>query len=291
MTEEKAEAKEEKVEETEKKKEMTKKYAFFVGCTIQFRLPHIERLAREIFEKIGIELIDLDFTCCPTSRVVRDIDIDSWIFLAARNIAIAEKEGLPILSMCTGCTQTLTEAKHSLEDKQTRDRINEKLAKQGLEYKGESEIIFYAELIHRLKDTLEIQNQLGYRLAAHPGCHILRPSKILNFDDPENPKKLDELIDLTGCNVFDYPKKALCCGFPIYNVDKEAAAKIMKTKMDLLQGADAMVVLCPTCFEYYRLRQHGLAEEFGFGPKPVLHYMEVLGYAMGIHGNPLEKSE
>ena len=69
-----------------------KKYAFFIGCTIQVRLPYIERLARDIFRNMGIELVDLDFTCCPTARIVKDVDIMSWLLIAARNIAVAEKE-------------------------------------------------------------------------------------------------------------------------------------------------------------------------------------------------------
>jgi len=255
-------------------------YAFFVGCTTQIKIPYVEKLARSIFDKLGTMLKDLDFTCCPTARIAKDVSIDSWLMVAGRNLAVAEKAGLPILSMCTGCTQTLMEARHMLEEKSKRDALNERLKELGLEYQGTVEIKFYAQLIYELKDSIEIKRKLPFTIATHSGCHILRPSSIMGFDDPENPTKLDELITLLGADTCDYPKKGMCCSFPIYETDPDAAKQMMKIKMSSI-NADYMAVLCPTCFEYYELRQKAVAEEMGFKPVPVLHYMMLLGLAMG----------
>jgi len=261
--------------------EKPKRFAFFVGCTTQIKLPYIEKLSRQIFEKLGIALVDLDFTCCPTSRIVRDVDINSWLYVAGRNLAVAEKEKLDLLVMCTGCTQTLKEAKHALEDSDTRKALNEKLKDIGLVYEGTSEVVFYGQLLHEMKDDIKIEKKIPLRIASHSGCHILRPSSILKFDDPENPVKLDELIKITGADAVDYPKKGLCCGFPIYETDEAAAKQMMKDKMSTI-NADYMAVLCPTCFEYYELRQKPIAEEMGFRQIPVMHYMMLLGLAMGF---------
>jgi len=269
-----------KVEEQEK----IQKYAFFIGCTIKIRIPYIERLARLIFEKMGIELVDLDFSCCPTARIIKDLDIDSWLVIAARNLALAEKADLPIVSMCTGCTQTLVEAKHMLEDKDIQDRVNKQLEQVNLRYEGTSAVKFYAQLLYENKELIEEQRKRELRLtiASHPGCHILRPSQLLRFDDPENPKKLDLLIGLTGADALEYSQKGLCCGFPIYDIDLEAAEQMMKDKITSLHGADCMTVLCPTCFEYYELRQRGVAQKLGFSPVMVLHFLQLLGLSLGL---------
>jgi heterodisulfide reductase subunit B len=273
-------------EENQQEEKKPEKYAFFIGCTIQYRAPYIEKLAREIFKSMGIGLADLDFVCCPTSRIARDVDIDTWLLIAARNLATAEKEGLPILSMCTGCTQTLVEARHKLEDIDTRKAINAKLKSQGLEYKGISDIKFYAQLIHEKKDSIKVLKQLPLKIATHSGCHILRPSKRLQFDDPENPVKLDQLVAFLGADPVDYRNKSLCCGFPIYDVDEEAANKMMRDKLAGLD-ADLLTVVCPTCFEYYELRQKHIADEMGFKPILVMHYLQVLGLAMGMTGEEI----
>jgi heterodisulfide reductase subunit B2 len=256
------------------------RYAFFVGCTIRVRAPYIEKLARTLFPRLGLELIDLDFSCCPTSRVSRDIDSEAWLRIAARNLALAEKEGLPILSMCTGCTQTLVEAKHILEDSDVRGRINQAIAP--LSYQGNAQVQFFAELLHEKKEGIRIERPLRFSIAGHSGCHILRPSRILKFDDAENPVKLDSLITLLGADPVDYPKKTLCCGYPLQSVDPSGAERMMKDKISTIKGADCMVVLCPTCFEYFQLRMQGFAQKQGFTPVPVVHYMQLLGLAMGL---------
>jgi heterodisulfide reductase subunit B2 len=268
--------------DTDNAEEKPLKFAFFVGCTTRVRLPYIEKLSRDIFAKLNVELIDLEFSCCPTARIAKDVDEKSWLLIAARNLALAEKEGLPMLSMCTGCTQTLMEARHELEDIDTKKEVNKKLAEFDLEYKGEVEIKFYAQLIHELQDKIKplISNNLNLRIATHSGCHILRPSKIMKFDDPENPTKLDELVTMLGADPVDYQKKPLCCGFPIYNVDVEAAKKIMKDKISMID-ADCMFVVCPTCFEYYELHQKVIANEMQFKPMMIFHFMQLLGIAMG----------
>jgi len=260
--------------------EAPKKFAFFVGCTIRVRIPYIEKLARDIFGQLGVELIDLDFSCCPTARIVQDVDMDSWLFIAARNLAVAEKAGLPLLSMCTGCTLTLVEAKHALKDIDTQKRINERLGKLGLQYSGTSDIKFYAQLLHEMREELPVTRKLPINIASHPGCHIIRPSKRMKFDDPENPVKLDELIETLGADAVNYPKKALCCGFPIHNIDPDAAEQMMKEKITSID-ADCMTVLCPTCFEYYELRQTQIAHKMGFQPLMVLHFLQLLGLAIG----------
>ena len=193
------------------KKEEKQRYAFFVGCTTALKIPFVERLARELFSILDIELIDLDFSCCPTSRIVKDMDRDLWLVIAARNLALAEKEKLPILSMCTGCTQTLKEAAAELSSKETRENINEMLP-EGLRYEGKSEIVFYSQCLYDNKGRIrqKVKKPLSLDIATHPGCHILRPSSILGFDDPENPTKMDEILKACGAEPVDFKNKTLC---------------------------------------------------------------------------------
>ena len=102
------------------------KYAFFPGCTMAYRLQFAEKSIRMIAPKIDIELVDLPFTCCPEPNAVRAMSDDTWITFAGRNIALAEAEGLDILTACAGCHESLSLAKHELDEKPERkEKVNE----------------------------------------------------------------------------------------------------------------------------------------------------------------------
>jgi len=173
-----------------------KQYALFAGCTIKAALPHIEMVARKVLPLLDIELKELAFTCCPNADF-RSTDEYSWLVVAARNLALAEKEGLEILSLCPGCTQTLKEANMILKDDDSlRARINKRLEKIGLIFKGTTEANHHLVILHQQIDILLQRVTIplyGIKLAVHTGCHLLMPSRIMQFDSPEQPKKLGEL--------------------------------------------------------------------------------------------------
>ena len=90
------------------------KYAFYQGCLIPYRIPYYETSARKILTEIGIELVDLDFGCCG-SQILESRNHGLWLAVAARNIALAEKHDLDILTLCGSCTSTLSRVKRLLE--------------------------------------------------------------------------------------------------------------------------------------------------------------------------------
>lgn len=265
-----------------------KRYAFFVGCTIKAALPQIETVARKVLPLLDIELEDLAFSCCPNSDF-RSTDEYSWLVVAARNIALAEKEGLDILSLCPGCTQTLREANILLKDDESlRTSVNKRLEKIGLIFMGTLEVNHHLVLLQQHIDTLrnKVTTPLyGIKLAAHTGCHLLMPSHIMQFDNPEQPRKLEELIGIVGATPVDYQEKTFCCGFGLFGSQKETASMIIKDKVEsaAMAGADAFVVPCPSCFQ--QLDRNQLVAKRGLkfeAQLPVLYYIQTLGLSMGL---------
>ena len=61
------------------------------------------------------------------------------------------------------------------------------------------------------------------KIAPFYGCQILRPSKILGFEDPDSPQSLEKIIEACGGTPIDYPAKLKCCGFPIVLAREEVA--------------------------------------------------------------------
>ncbi|MBO5669014.1 MAG: CoB--CoM heterodisulfide reductase subunit B, partial [Candidatus Methanomethylophilaceae archaeon] len=194
------------------------KYAFFLGCIAPLRYPGIEKSTRKVAEALGIELVDLaDASCCPAPGVIRSFDKKTWIAAAARNLALAEKEGLDIVTICNGCYGSLFDAAHELHaDPELLKDVNEILAEIGMEYKGTTKVRHFAEVLYNDIGVegikAKITQPVDYSVAAFYGCHFLKPSKIKEIDDPEDPKILDELIEACGAKSMPRQKKTLCCG-------------------------------------------------------------------------------
>ncbi|MCQ2086285.1 MAG: CoB--CoM heterodisulfide reductase subunit B [archaeon] len=268
------------------------KYAFFLGCIAPLRYPGIEKSTRVVAEKLGIELVDLkDASCCPAPGVIRAFSKKTWIAAAARNLALAEKEGLDILTICNGCYGSLFDAAHELsENKDLLAETNKILSKIGLEYKGTTKVRHFAEVLYKDVGVESIKSKitkpLEYETAAFYGCHFLKPSKIKQLDDPENPHILDDLIEATGAKSMPRKQKILCCGaggglragFPA-NAMKLTQANLENIKES---GAKYIIDVCPFCHLQFDVGQKEIGYAF-----PVLHLSQLLGIAMGMTAEEL----
>ena len=271
---------------------MTKpKFLLFLGCVIPYRLPSYEVSARKVLGKLGVELVEMpDFNCC--GFPMDPIDHELALTLAARNLSLAEQEGLNILTLCNGCFGTLNKANKTLrEDKELREKINGNLKEIGMEFKGTIEVKHLVHVLaedvgfEKIKDSVK-KPLTGIRVAQHTGCHLVRPAKyVTHGDDPENPTMLKDLIKLTGAECLDYMDETECCGNPIIGVNEEVPFQLAKEKLEHVKAvkAQALITVCPFCHMMYDLNQPRIErtfeERFGI---PVLHYPQLLGLAMGF---------
>ena len=176
------------------------KYAFFVGCTVLSRLPGYEKSARKVAERLGVELVDMPGSSCCGTTYMETLDRKTSLALAARNIAIAEEMGLNIVTVCNGCTENLTKTNKALkEDPALRAEVNEILAETGKQFKGTVEVKHYVRMLKEDVGFDKIREASkkpfkGLKVGAHYGCHLLKPSDEMLFEDPNDPQVLDELI-------------------------------------------------------------------------------------------------
>jgi heterodisulfide reductase subunit B len=265
------------------------------GCIIPTIQYAYEMSAREVMPRLGVELVDLNNTsCCGTP--VQSINMYSAVYLATRNIAIAEKEGFnELLVVCNGCHLSLLEASHLLgQDEKLRDEINTSLKEEELHYNGKIKIWHTLNLLHDKVGAATIKKAVthslsGLKFAVHYGCHILRPSSVGTIDDPENPQKLDRLVEWLGAESVSYPEKLDCCGDMLMLSHHDAAFTFSGLKLKAVQdlGVDALVTTCPSCQNMFDMRQRSAAATTGAKLNlPVLYYTQLLGIAMGI---PQEK--
>jgi len=265
------------------------KFAFFPGCMIPARYPHMEYAIRKTLPNLGIELEDLpEASCCPDPIYFKSKDKLSWLSIAARNLCLAEDKGLDIVTNCSGCTATLSEARHLLEDEELRTKVNKRLARIDREYKGEVRVRHIVTVVRdvagyeAVKESVKCKLE-GLKVAIHYGCHLLKPSKIMNVDDPNDPKVMEALITALGATPVRHRNWFLCCGKACQ--DEDIPANMMRDILSTVRDveADILCLICPTCFSQFDHGQVRVGKRFGedFNTPPV-YYFQLLALAQGI---------
>ena len=268
------------------------KYALFLGCTTPTKVLQYELASRWVCKYFGIELIDIkDFVCCGINQV--NLGIETGLLMATMNLAYAEAKELDILTLCAACTGALAEAIEKLKDEATRDRVNEKLRDVGLEYKGKVKVQHISRVLYEdigvEKIAGEVKKDLSdLRVAPHYGCHYLKPKSAFGeFEEPDNPKTLHQLIFATGAHPIEYETLGLCCGGKVFPVSKDLVHSLVQKKLNDLMNkeVDAMVLQCQTCYLMYSDQQKEINEKYGKQYNlPVILYPQLLGLALGADG-------
>jgi succinate dehydrogenase / fumarate reductase cytochrome b subunit len=131
----------------------------------------------------------------------------------------------------------------------------------------------------------------GLKVAPFYGCQILRPSKLLGFEDPDQPWSLETIIEACGGEAIDYPAKIKCCGFPIIQAREDVAMGelIQPIEQASEAGADAMVTPCPLCHLSLDAWQSKLKASTGRDfQMPILHLSQLVGVAAGLEESELK---
>ncbi len=258
------------------------------------RYPGIEKATRVMFDKLGVELQDMEgASCCPAPGVFGSFDRTTWATIAARNITIAEEQGNDIMTECNGCFGSLFETNHLLhEDAEMKEKVNNILAETSdREYKGEINVRHFAEILYNEigldKLSEAVTNPLNLNVAVHYGCHFLKPSAEIDIDDPIQPTILDELVEVTGAKSVPYKDKMMCCGAGggLRSRDIDVTLSFTREKLQNMKeaGVDAIVNVCPFCHLQFDVGQTEVIKKYGENwDIPVFHLAQLYGLAMGV---------
>ncbi len=267
-----------------------KRFAFFPGCLIPTRHPAMEFAIRRTLPKLGIDIVDLEgASCCPDPIYFKSKDKLSWLAVAARNLSLAEDLGLDIFTNCSGCTATLSETYHLLkEDADLKAGVNKRLERIGREYRGTSRVRHIATLVRdevgydAVHDSV-VQPLEGLKVAIHYGCHLLKPSRIMQVDDPNHPEVLEKLVAALGATPVRHRNWYLCCGKACQR--EEVPANMMHDLLGAVheEQADVLCLICPTCFGQFDHGQMKVAKQFGEDyDTPAVYYFQLLAFAQGV---------
>ena len=272
-----------------------KTYALFLGCNIPIRLKQYETSSRAVLRKLGVKLVDIpDFNCC--GYPLRNIDLEAFVLSSARNLALAERQNLNIMILCKCGYGTMRMADYLMrEDASLRKEINGILAKDGLKYEGDIQINHFLTVLFNDVGIETIKRRItrpfkDLKIATHYGCHALRPSKVVQFDDPESPSLFDQLVEVTGAQSVDWSAKLDCCGGPLLKTNDELSFDLTQKKLDSAKeaGAEYLATGCTFCQYQFDTVQKEIASQRGTNSQvPTLLYSQLLGLSMGIQKGDL----
>ena len=269
------------------------KYAYYPGCSLHGTAVDYAESARAVAGSLGIDLTEIPgWTCCGSTPAHLTDDLLA-VALPVKNILRAREISDQIAVCCAACYSRFKFAnKHVKEREDIRSQVGEVL---GVEYSGDMKVRHFLDiLIHDVgleKVAEGVKRNLGgLRVACYYGCLLTRPPKVAEFDDPEDPTSLDNLMETLGAEPVSWPYKTECCGatFSLTKTDI-----VLKLSHDILaqaekRGAEAIVLACPLCQANLDMRQGDINKQYGVEfDLPIFYFTQLLGLALGLDGASL----
>ena len=254
--------------------------SYYPGCSLHGSSKEYNVSTQAICGALGIELTELpDWICCGASSG-HSLNEALNIGLPAHNLKIAEGVGLDVAVPCAACYNRLKVAEHTMQEQES---IQQRM-KELLEYDFQWNVTVL-NLVELILDRVGLDavrakvvtslNDL--RVACYYGCLLVRPTEAVTFDDPDHPKRLDELMEVIGAVPVQWSFKTECCGGSHSLTRDDIVAHLVDGIIAYAQeaGAQCIVTACPLCFENLEMRQTE-------GRFPILYFTELMGFVFGL---------
>ena len=255
-------------------------YSYYPGCTLKDRAKQLDIYARASAQALGIELKELpEWQCCGAVYPQASDEIASRLS-AVRALMNAEEGKL--VTMCSACHHVIKRTNYDWNnDENFRTKANNYM-KPEVEYDGSTDVLHFLELLRDEIGFDEIAKKVvnpltGRKIGAFYGCMVLRPGKVLAFDNPENPTIIEDFIKCLGATPVTYAYRNECCGAYVALEDKGAAETQVERALNsaVANGCEELITACPLCM--YNLVENATAHKL-----PVKYFTELLAEALGV---------
>jgi heterodisulfide reductase subunit B len=266
-----------------------KEYAYFPGCSLEKMALSYHNSTIETTKKLKVKLNELeDWNCCGATTYFHVDELLAYT-LVARNLAMAEQQGLDVVAPCSACFKNMYfTRKHLNDEPDLADHINFALEEDNLHFAGTSKVKHLLELFTQDIGAEEVQKKvteplIGLNVAPYYGCQILRPRK--DHENTEDPHFFEELLSATGATPVDFALKMRCCGGSLIITSRIAALGMVRNLLQNAIDSGAMLIAtaCPLCQVNLECYQQQVNQEFGTDYRiPVLYFTQIIGLAFGI---------
>lgn len=258
-------------------------FSYYPGCTLKNKAQELDRCARASLEKLGVTLRELDeWQCCGGAFSMAADEIASKL-ASVRALAAARDRGEDLVTLCSACHNVLKQTNDAMANNQEFSDHANNYMKLETPYRGETKVIHYLELLRDVVGFDNVKKAVvnplkGKRVGAYYGCLLLRPGKIMQMDNPENPTIMEDFLRAIGAEPVVYANRNECCGGYAVMEDRAIAQKkstaVMHNAADM--QAEMLVTACPLC--QYNLTKNSAAET----QLPVYYFTELLAEALGV---------
>jgi heterodisulfide reductase subunit B len=268
------------------------KLAYFPGCSAESTARDMHMSSLAVAKVLGIELVEPKGWSCCGATAGHQTDRVLATSLSATNLSKVQDMGLDMVLNCAACFGRMKTANHELQDPDMRQKVAEAT---GRDYDGSVNVRHLMDVL--LKDVgldrikAAVTKSLnGLKVASYYGCLLVRPADVMQFDDPENPTCMDDLVEAMGGEALDWPHKVECCGggLSLTRTDLVVSLSDKIVGMAKAEGADCMVVACPMCQVNLDMRQIDIKKQEGRDhDMPILYVTQLLGLALGLSPDQL----
>ncbi len=263
-------------------------YGYYPGCSLEGTAKEFDHSLKEVLSKLNYGLKEIeDWSCCGASSAHFTNHLLS-VALPVRNLLLASKQGLnEVVAPCAACYSRLVSSQKEMKlDEKTRmqveDLIEEKFS-NGMEVFNLIQL-FQKIGLDKIKEVKKVDLS-NLKAACYYGCLLVRPGEVLHFDDEEDPKTMEEVVNAAGAKTIDWNFKTECCGASHSIAHTDIVEKLSKKILDdaVKNGADVIIAACPMCHSNLDMRQKNVIKH---NPDhkiiPILYLSQLVGIALGI---------
>ena len=257
------------------------KYSYYPGCTLRTKAKDLDEYARASAAALGFELEEIeDWQCCGGVYPLGTDEIATKLS-SVRALNQAKEKGQDLVTICSACHHVIKRVNDDMKNvEDIRTRANNYMQLEA-PYEGETTVLHYLEVLRdrvgfdKLKEKV-VNPLTGKKIGAYYGCLLLRPGKIMAFDDTENPRIMEDFIRALGAEPVIYPYRNECCGGYISLKEKEMSQNMCEKIEESAAGfgADMLITACPLC-------KYNLNKNSG-NKMPVYYFTELLAEALGV---------
>jgi heterodisulfide reductase subunit B2 len=257
---------------------------YFPGCSLEGTAEEFGMSIRAVVEKLDLELTEIqDWNCCGASAAHQTNHV-LGLALPARTLALAAEQGMDtVLAPCAACSNRLVAAQQEVIEKPDMRTAVEKTLHKSLP-PGTVKIVnlieFFLGHLDRIKGAVTAP-LAGKKIACYYGCLLLRPPRVVAFDDPEMPSSMERVVDALGAEAVSWGFRTECCGAAFAMSSTTSVVRLVERILRNAHesGAAAIATACPLCHANLDMRQR--KRSLGFR-MPILYLSQLVGLALGL---------
>jgi heterodisulfide reductase subunit B len=265
------------------------KVSYYPGCSLEETAAAFDVSVRRVCGHLDVALEEIpDWACCGSSPALK-MDHLLSTSLGAHNLALARRQQTEeVVIPCPFCFRRLLSAHQETQSSsQTRRQVEAVIgADLADNLKVSSLLGFLRYQIGLDAIGARVRKPLkGLKVLPYYGCYLVKPAAVTQYDDPENPVSMDQLLDALGAEVLPWDFKTECCGasLAVSKTDTvcELTGRILREAA--YRKADALVVACQLCQANLDMRQGQIGKLHGTKYEiPIIYFTQLMGLAFGM---------